>query len=377
MSKALLIDKEYVIWLQNLKFRIRQSQIKASVRINSAMLELYWSIGADIVARQAESVWGSGVLRKLSQDIRNEFPGMQGFSERNLKYMRQFYEYYSCCTPIGQQAVAQLEEPNATQRHTNGQQLVAQLKAGEFLPILGNIPWGHHIAIFAHCKSVDEALFYVSKVTENGWSRAMLLNFLDTDLYGRQGKATNNFSRLLPQSQSDLAREILKDPYNFDFITLTEGHKEKELENALTSNITQFLLELGQGFAYVGRQVPIMVGKKEMFLDLLFYHLELRCYIVIELKAGEFEAEHAGKLGIYVSAINHQRKKTADNPTIGLLICKTKDKIMAEYALESSSQPIGISEYELSRLLPENYKSALPSIEEIENELKARDLKSD
>jgi predicted nuclease of restriction endonuclease-like (RecB) superfamily len=375
MSNVFSTDKEYMTWLRNLKFRIQQSQIKASVRINSAMLELYWSIGADIVARQAESVWGSGVLRKLSQDIRNEFPGMQGFSERNLKYMRQFYEYYSRHNPIGQQAVAQLEETNVTQCHAklHGQQLVAQLKTEEFSPVLENIPWGHHIAIFTHCKSVDEALFYVNKVTENGWSRAMLLNFLDTDLYGRQGKATNNFSRLLPQPQSDLAREILKDPYNFDFITLTEGHKEKELENALTSNITQFLLELGQGFAYVGRQVPIMIGKKEMFVDLLFYHLELRCYIVIELKAGEFEAEHAGKLGIYVSAINHQRKKTVDNPTIGLLICKTKDKIMAEYALESSSQPIGISEYELSKFLPENYKSALPSIEEIENELKARE----
>jgi predicted nuclease of restriction endonuclease-like (RecB) superfamily len=269
VNKTLSTDKEYLTWLRNLKSRIQQSQIKASIRVNSAMLELYWSIDADIVSRQAESVWGSGVLQKLSPDIRNAFPDMQGFSERNLKYMRQFYEYYSRHYPIGQQSVAQLEDTNAKLHHTksHGQQLVAQLQTEEFSPILGSIPWGHHIAIFTHCKSIDEALFYLSKVTENSWSRAMLLNFLDTDLYGRQGKATNNFSRLLPQPQSDLAREILKDPYNFDFITLTEGHKEKELENALTSNITEFLLELGQGFAYVGRQVPIMVGKKEMFID--------------------------------------------------------------------------------------------------------------
>jgi predicted nuclease of restriction endonuclease-like (RecB) superfamily len=276
-----------------------------------------------------------------------------------------------------QQVVAKLE---ATNRHQLGgdlqqadnkqsiirQQLVDELETHP----LFQIPWGHHVQIITKCKSVHEALFYVQKTIKNDWSRAVLMNFMEADLYSAQGKALNNFSKLLPEPQSDLANEILKDPYNFDFLTLTEPYKEKELEDALTTNITKFLLELGQGFAYVGRQVPVKIGKKERFIDLLFYHLELRCYVVIELKAGEFEAEHTGKLGLYISAINHQHKKDADNPTIGLLICKTKDNIEVEYSLESSSQPIGISEYQLSKILPDNYKSALPSIEEIEAGLK-------
>jgi predicted nuclease of restriction endonuclease-like (RecB) superfamily len=364
----LLADKDYKQWLCDLKLRIRQSQIKASVRVNSAMLELYWSIGADIVARQAESVWGSGILRQLSQDLRAEFSDMQGFSERNLKYMRRFYSFYSRDYSFMQQAVAQLPGNQARQKLAPliGQQPVAQLETENFPLVLGATPWGHHILIFSRCKSIEEALFYVRKTAENGWSRAMLLNFLDTGLFNRHGKSVNNFSAILPEPQSDLAREMLKDPYNFDFISLAEGYRERELEDALTANITKFLLELGQGFAYAGRQVPIMAGEREMFIDLLFYHLELRCYVVIELKAGEFEPEYAGKLGVYVSAVNHQRKKETDNPTIGLIICKTKDKIMAEYALESASQPIGISEYELSKLLPEDYQSSLPTIEEIE-----------
>jgi predicted nuclease of restriction endonuclease-like (RecB) superfamily len=254
------------------------------------------------------------------------------------------------------------ENKELTIRHQVGDEL-------ETHPIF-QIPWGHHVQIFTKCKSVKEALFYVQKTIQNSWSRAVLMNFMEIDLYSTQGKARTNFSKLLPKPQSDLANELLKDPYNFDFITLTEPYREKELEDALTTHITKFLLELGQGFAYVGRQVPVKIGQKERFIDLLFYHLDLRCYVVIELKAGEFEAEHTGKLGLYVSAINHQRKKETDNPTIGLLICKTKDNIEVEYSLESSNRPIGISEYQLSKILPDNYKSALPSIEEIEAELK-------
>jgi predicted nuclease of restriction endonuclease-like (RecB) superfamily len=220
------------------------------------------------------------------------------------------------------------------------------------------------------CKSVPQALFYIQKTIENGWSRAVLMNFLEADLYAAQGKALNNFSRLLPEPQSDLANEIIKDPYNFGFLTLTEKYKEKELEDALIDNITKFLLELGRGFAYIGRQVPVKIGKKEREIDLLFYHTELHCYVVIELKTGDFEAEYAGKLSLYISAINHQRKKEVDNATIGLLICKTKDDIEVQYSLENMNQPIGVSEYKLSKLLPDNYKSLLPSIEEIEEELK-------
>lgn len=229
---------------------------------------------------------------------------------------------------------------------------------------------GHQILLISKCDTVREALFYVDKTLENGWSRAVLLNFLDTGLFERQGKAITNFSRLLPDTQSDLAKETLKDPYNFDFLTLSEGYRERELEDALTSNITKFLLEPGQGFAFIGRQFPIQVGQKEIYLDLLFYHIELRCYVVIELKVREFDPAFTGQLGVYVAAINHQKKKVTDNETIGLLICKTKDDVMAEYSLEASSQPIGISEYKLKDLLPNDYASSLPTIEEIEESLK-------
>jgi predicted nuclease of restriction endonuclease-like (RecB) superfamily len=373
MKSNLIKDGDYKSWLSDLKSRIRQSQIKAAVRVNTEMLELYWSIGADIVAKQAESVWGSGVIKQLSADLREEFPDLQGFSETNLGYIKKFYLFYTQENVISPQLVGkitpQLEGELQSVENKNliiSQQVADQL---EIYPIF-QIPWGHHREIITKCKSTKEALFYVQKTIKNGWSRAMLLNFIDANLYQTQGKAINNFDRFLPDVQSDLAKETLKDPYCFDFLTLTENYKEKELEDALTENITKFLLELGQGFAYVGRQYPIKVGKRERNIDLLFYHLELRCYVVIELKTKEFEPEHTGKLGYYITAINHQLKKAIDNPTIGLLVCKTKDNIDAQYSLESSSQPIGISEYQLSKLIPENFKSALPSIEEIEENLK-------
>jgi predicted nuclease of restriction endonuclease-like (RecB) superfamily len=293
-----------------------------------------------------------------TKELSEEFPDMQGFSTRNLYNMKQFYLFYSQDSESPHQAGAEREEMIL---HQVGAEL-------DDCPIF-QIPWRHHMEIMSKCHSINEALFYVQKTIENGWSRAMLMNFVEMDLYASQGKALNNFSRLLPDAQSDLARETLKDPYTFDFITLTEGYKERELETALVDNITKFLLELGQGFAYVGRQVPIQIGTKEKFIDLLFYHLKLRCYIVVELKATDFEAAYTGQLGLYVSAVNHQMKAAVDNPTIGLLICKTKDNIEAQYSLESSSQPLGISEYQLSKLLPKDFKSSLPSIEEIEQEL--------
>jgi predicted nuclease of restriction endonuclease-like (RecB) superfamily len=298
---------------------------------------------------------------------------MQGFSERNLLYVKRFYLFYTQGNPIRQQVVGEIlqqpvEKLQLVENKENiiPQQLVAEL---EDHPIF-QIPWGHHIQIFSKSKSVKEALFYVKKTIENGWSRAVLMNFMEADLFSAQGKALNNFSRLLPEPQSDLANQILKDPYNFDFLTLTENYKEKELEDALTTNITTFLLELGHGFAYVGRQVPVKIGETERFIDLLFYHLELRCFVVIELKAGKFEAEHVGKLGLYISAINHQRKKETDRPTIGMIICKTKDSVEVQYSLEVTNQPIGVSEYQLAKLLPDNLKGSLPSIEELEEELR-------
>ena len=349
-------NNEYKQWLTDLKSRIRQSQIKAAVKVNTELLCLYWDLGQDIVARQMETTWGSGFFEQLSSDLRSEFPDLKGFSVANLKYIKRFYQFYSKNEAIPQQLVAELQvienkgdviHPQAggelqavdNQRITIRQQVVDELQvvANEGISIrqqvadkmenhpVFQIPWGHHIQIFTKCRSVEEALFYVQKTIENGWSRAVLMNFLDADLFSAQGKAQTNFSRLLPEPQSDLANQILKDPYNFDFLTLTENYKEKELEGALTENITKFLLELGQDFAYVGRQVPVKIGETERFIDLLFYHLKLRCFVVIELKVGKFEAEHVGKFGLYLSAINHQKKHETDAPTIGMIICKMKE----------------------------------------------------
>ncbi|MCL2290726.1 MAG: PDDEXK nuclease domain-containing protein [Bacteroidetes bacterium] len=376
MNIEAIKDSEFKQWLIHLKARIRQSQIKAMIKVNDEMLRLYWELGRDIVIRQMDAVWGGNFFKELSKELMKEFPEMKGFSERNLYYIKQFYLFYSQDNTIFQQLGGKLENeihPQAgdeIQVCDNKENIILQQVVAEFEahPIF-QIPWGHHVQIFTKCKSVHEALFYVQKTIQNGWSRAMLMNFMETDLYQRQGKAINNFDRLLPDVQSDLAKEMMKDPYNFDWLVLTNDYKEKELEDALIDNITKFLLELGQGFAYVGKQYPIRVGERERNIDLLFYHLELRCYIVIELKTKDFEPEHTGKLGFYVTAINHQLKKNVDNPTIGLLVVKKKDNFEAQYSLESSSQPIGISEYTLSKFLPENFKSSLPSIEDIEREL--------
>ena len=367
------LKNDYKQWLIDLKRKIRQSQIKAAVKINTELLCLYWELGHDIVSLQMEATWGSGFFEQLSRDLKKEFPDMKGFSYSNLKYCKQFYLFYTLGSSNRQQLAGDLQTID------NKKSIIFQQVAEEFRHQFGGelynhpifqIPWRHHVEIFSKCKSVQEALFYVQKTLDKGWSRAVLMNFLKADLYSAQGKSLNNFSRLLPEVQSDLANEILKDPYNFDFIALTDRYKEKELEDALIDNVAKFLLELGQGFAYIGRQIPIKIGKKERNIDLLFYHTELHCYVVIELKTGEFEAEHTGKLGLYISAINHQRKKERDNPTIGLLICTAKDNVEVQYALENINQPIGISEYKLSKILPDNFKSALPSIEEIEKHLK-------
>ena len=233
-----------------------------------------------------------------------------------------------------------------------------------------SIPWGHHVAIIGKCRNDQpKALFYVNKVIENNWSRAVLLNFLDTDLYDRQGKAVTNFEYTLPAVQSDLAQAITKDPYNFDFLTLTEKYNEKELKDALMDNITSFLLELGSGFSFVGREYRLMIGEKENFVDMLFFNINLRCYVVLEVKVTEFEPSFAGQLGTYVVAVNHQLKEDWQNPAVGLLVCKSMDKIEAQYALESTSQPLGVSSYELSKLIPDSFKGSLPTIEELEAEL--------
>lgn len=336
-------NSEFKSWVSQLKKDIRSAQVKAAIKVNTELLRLYWRMGSDICEKQKSATWGDGWLKELSRELMAEFPDMKGFSHRNLKYIRQWYEFYNQQLIIGQQPVAQISED-----------------------VFFSVPWGHHLYIISQCNDVERAVFYLNKTVENGWSRAVLLNFLDTNLYERQGKAVNNFNKLLADPQSELAAQTLKDPYNFDFLTLDGEYRERELEQGLTQNVTRFLLELGTGFAFVGSQIPLQVGDDTVYPDLLFYHLELRCYVVVELKVTKFKAEHLGQLGMYVSAVNHIKKKPTDNPTIGLLICKTKNNVMAQYALEATNQPIGISEYQLSKLMSENIQSQLPTIEDIE-----------
>jgi len=355
MGKLIKNDNEYKSWLVELKTRIRSSQIKAALRTNDEMIGLYWSIGADIVERQAEEKWGSGVIPKLSEDLKREFPDASGFSVTNLKYMKQFYLFYADMTPISQQVVDQLT--------------ILEKNPSTHPKACALIPWGHNIRIFTSVKSPNEAMFYVQQTIANNWGRAELAKQINESLYLKHGKAPNNFELLLPKPQSALAVEITKDPYNFDFVGLTGRYIEADLENALADNVTQFLIELGKGFAYVGRQIKLKVGRKTFKLDLLFYHTILHSYIVVDLKTGEFDPKDIGQLGLYISAVNHQFNTEIDNQAIGLLICKSKDNTVARYALESSSQPIGISEYEIANAIPEELKSALPTIEEIESEL--------
>ena len=371
-------NSDFKSWVSQLKQDIRSAQIRAAIKVNTELLRLYWRMGADICEKQKSASWGDGWLKELSRELMTEFPDMKGFSHRNLQYIRQWYLFYNQENTIVQQAVAQLEDVNVQQAVAKldddmRQQHVAQISEDVFF----SVPWGHHLYIISQCKDVSRAVFYLKKTVENGWSRAVLLNYLDTNLYERQGKAVNNFNRLLANPQSELAAQTLKDPYNFDFLTLDGEYRERELEQALTHNVTRFLLELGTGFAFVGSQVSLQVGEDTVYPDLLFYHLELRCYVVVELKVTKFKGEHLGQLGVYVSAVNHIKKKPTDNPTIGLLICKTKNNVMAQYALESTNQPIGISEYQLSKLMPEHIQSQLPTIEDIEATLSDNDDNAD
>lgn len=340
-SNDLLLTTEYRSWLKDLKEKVRLSQIKAAVKVNSTLLEFYWELGADIIDKQKSAAWGSGFLDQLSRDLVSEFKEMKGFSKNNLQYIVRWYLFYN-------------------KDDVNVEQVV---------PYLFQIPWGQNLQIISKCKTENEAIYYVFKTIENGWSRAVLTHQIECGLYGRSGKAITNFSEHLPKPQSDLAKQLLKDPYNFDFLTLTENYKERELEQGLVEHMTQFLLELGGGFAYVGKQVEITVGDRDFYIDLLFYHTKLRCYVVIELKAVEFEPEHAGKLNFYLAAVDGELKHELDAPSIGILLCKSKNKTVVEYALRDINSPIGVSEYELTQSLPEELQSSLPSIEEIEAEL--------
>jgi len=358
-----LKQNDYKQWLGELKQKFQQTQLKAAVQVNSTLLEFYWELGKDIVEKQADSTWGSGFLKQLSHDLMFEFPNVKGFSLSNIKYIRQWYMFYAQAKPIGQQPVAQFNQQSAIAK-----QAVSQLSQ-QLVDQLIQIPWGHNLKIIAKCKSIEEALYYVQQTQVNGWSRSVLTHQIESGLWQREGKAINNFERTLPAIQSDLAQQTLKDPYVFDFLSLTKDYNERELEQNLVKHITDFLLELGSGFAYVGKQVPLQVGERDFFLDLLFYHIHLHCYVVIELKTTDFEPEHAGKLNFYIKAVDELLRSESDQATIGILLCKKKDRLVAEYALSDIQKPMGVSEYQLTQSLPENLQSKLPSIEDLEQEL--------
>lgn len=327
----------YADWLTELKTRIHNAQQRAALAVNRELVLLYWQIGRDILERQSREGWGAKVIERLAHDLRNAVPTMKGFSPRNLKYMRAFAQAWPEAEFV-QQAAAQL-------------------------------PWFHLCTLIDKLKTREERDWYLARAAEHSWSRNVLEMQIEMNLRVRSGQAVTNFELRLPRPQSDLARESLKDPYRFDFLGLGEAAQEREIEDALVQQVTRFLLELGAGFAFVGRQVLLDVGGDEFFIDLLFYHLKLRCYVVIELKTGKFKPEHLGQLGFYLTAVDRQIKTEHDGPTIGLLLCKSKNKVVAEYALGDKTQPMGIAEFKLLEALPSELQTGLPSIEQIEHEL--------
>lgn len=363
-------NNDYRNWVKELKQRYLSARLKASIDANRTLLEYYWSLGRDIADKQYANTYGSGFYKTLSHDLRSEMPEEKGFSESNIRYMYRFYELYNQEIVNFPQGAENFASTNLPQGVDDFKTANLPQHAEKLFVEICSIPWDHQRRIIDKCKGdAKKALFFVRKVIENSWGRDMLLNFLSTDLYERQAKAITNFSKTLPALQSDLAQQTTKDPYVFNFLTMTEDYNERELEDALVANVTKFLVELGTGFAYMGRQCRMQVGEKEIFIDLLFYNTRIHAYCCIELKTGSFQASYLGQLGLYVTAVNHQLKTEHDNPTIGLLICKDKDNIEAQYSLEAYNLPLGISQYELSKLIPTEIKSSLPSIEEIESSL--------
>ncbi|MEA2640568.1 MAG: hypothetical protein QOF51_1962 [Chloroflexota bacterium] len=332
----LIIPPEYAPFLEDLKERIRTAQLRAAVSVNRELVLLYWSIGKRILAAQETQGWGANVIDRLSTDLRSEFSKMAGFSSRNLWRMRAFAQAYD----------------------------------GEILPqAVAEIPWGHNVILLEKSKNVEERLWYARQTVEYGWSRNVLTHHISTQLHAREGKAVTNFERTLPPPQSDLARQITKDPYNFEFLTLQKDAEERALEKGLITHIQRFLLELGTGFAFVGSQYPLEVGGEDFFIDLLFYHLKLRCYVVIELKTGKFKPEYAGKMNFYLAAVDDLLRHPDDAPSIGLILCKEKKQIVVEYSLRNTATPIGVAGYRITETLPDTLKASLPTIEEIEQEL--------
>ena len=349
-------DNEYIEWLADVKARFRQSQIKASVRVNTTMLEFYWSVGRDLVRLRAEERWGAGVVKQFALDMRQAFPNETGFSDTNVKYMKRWYSFYFERVTKGQQVADQLAGDEKSQRLVGqievaekGQQVADQLEMPE---VFGKVPWFHHVQIFCHCDTLDEALFYINKIIEEGWSRSWLEDQIAAKLFLSQGSAVTNFSQTLPLPQSQLAKEILKDPYHFDFLAMKENYDEHDLEEALVANVTQFLLELGKGFSYVGRQMELqMPGGQTFFPDLVFYHIPQHRYVIIELKAVKYIPEFAGKLNFYVTAADKLLRGDGDNPSVGLIICKSTDKTIVEWSLQDIQKPLGVATYQLQEVV--------------------------
>jgi predicted nuclease of restriction endonuclease-like (RecB) superfamily len=331
----------YADWLKDVKEQIKAARIRVALAANSELVFFYWDLGKMIDEVSANAQWGTNWLQQLSKDLRNEFPDMEGFSKTNLYNIRRLYQFYRT------------------------DEIFHQLG--------GKIPWRHHVEIFTKAKSIQEAHFYIQETLENGWSRDTLALQIKSQLYKRQGKAVSNFRLTLPEPLSDLAQQTLKDPYIFDFLTMTKPYHEKDVEKQLLAHITRFLLELGKGFAFVGQQYHLLVGETDYYIDLLFYHIKLRCYVVIELKNTKFIPEYAGKLNFYLSAVDSMVKSEADQPTIGILLCRDKNNFETEFALRDINKPMGVSEFQLTEILPDELRSSLPSIEEIENELKKLD----
>ncbi len=331
------IPENYDDFLRDLKERIRSAQVRAALSVNRELVLLYWQLGRDILTRQRQQGWGAKVITKLSKDLRQAFPEMKGFSRTNLLYMRAFAEAYP------------------------DEQIVQA--------VLGQITWYHNIALLDKLKSLDERLWYAQKTVENGWSRNVLVHQIETGLHRRLGAALTNFDRTLPKPQSDLAQQLLKDPYNFEFLSLGEEVQERDLERALINHIRDFLLELGVGFAFVGSQYHLEIDGDDYYIDLLFYHLRLRCYVVIDLKMKQFQPEYSGKMNFYISAVDDLLRHPDDQPTIGIILCRGKKKTVAEYALRDLNKPIGISTYKLKDSLPQTLQGNLPTLEQLEIEL--------
>jgi len=371
-----------------LKNEIQSARIKATLSANVHLLALYWKIGKAIAEQETSEGWGSKIVEQLSKDLRSDFPDMKGISPRNLRYMRDFAVAYpqfvqaSVATdhnnailqdPLAKKNSNQILQQSAAKSVTSLflQVPLAKLNELEFVQApLAQITWYHHITLLDKVKDAEERFFYMQQAAKHGWSRNVMVHQIESGLYKRKGAAITNFDETLPQPQSDLAKELLKDPYKFDFLSLGEKYLEKDLENSLVEHITKFLLELGAGFSFAGRQYHLEVGGEDFYIDLLFYHFRLRCFVVIELKTGKFVPEYASKLNFYLNVVDDTLKHEADQPSIGIIICKERNRVVAEYALRGINKPIGVSEYQLTETLPAALKGKLPTIEQIEEELK-------